>query len=186
MGFSRIRLLIVFGLLSIAVILPMRWVDGHLQNETAYCRILGAKINSPVLCFEFAWTTEKADRTLAAWDGQLHYLTFGLGLDFLFLLLYPVAFFLGLQQIATHTPLNRLKRIAAFFAPVVLISGVFDAVENICLLRYIFGHQDEWLLKMAGICAGIKFGLLVPGGAIIFSWLLTIIYKWTKKWLKKV
>jgi hypothetical protein len=186
MVFSRICLLIVFGLLSIAVILPMRWVDGHLQNETACCRILNAKINSPVLCFEFAWTTEKADGTLAAWSGKLHYLTFGFGLDFLFLLLYPVVFFLGLQQIATHTPLNWLKRTAAFFAPIVFASGVFDAVENICLLRYIFGHPDEWLLKMAGVCAGIKFGLLVLGGVIIFSGLLTILYKWAKNWLRKV
>lgn len=186
MAFSRNRLLIVFILLSIAVILPMRWVDGHLKTPDACCHFLGRDISSPVLCFEFTWTTEKASLTLDAWENKLHYLTFGFGLDFLFLLLYPFVFFLALQQIAMHTPFNWLQRIAAFFAPIALVSGVFDAVENICLLRYIFGHQDEWLLKMAGVCAGIKFGLLVLGGVIIFSWLLTIIYKWTKNWLVKV
>ena len=186
MTFSKTRLLVIFILLSIAVILPMRWVDGHLNTPDACCHFLGRDICSPVLCFEFAWTTEKANLTLAAWEDKLHYLTFGFGLDFLFLLLYPVVFFLGLQQIAAQRPLKWLQRIAAFFAPVALASGMFDAVENICLLRYIFGHQDEWLLKMAGVCAGIKFGLLVLGGIIIFSGSLASLYKWTKNWLKKV
>ena len=186
MTFSKTRLLVFFVFLSIAVILPMRWVDRNLQCETACCQLLGSKLCSPVLCFEFAWTTEKADRTLAAWDSKLQYLTFGFGLDFLFLLVYPVVFFLGLQLIASRIRGNWLSRIAAFFAPAVLASGVFDAVENICLLRYIFGQHDQWLLKVAGVCAGIKFGLLVMGGMVIIFGLSANMYKWAKNWLRKV
>lgn len=178
MTFSKPRLLAGFALLTVAVILPMRWVDCHLQAEDACCRFLGLDICAPVLCFEFAWTTEKAEATLAAWSGKMHFLTFGFGLDFLFLLAYPVVFFLGLQQIAKHTTWHLIKRIAAFFAPVVLASGLFDAVENVCLLRYIFGHHDEWLLKMAGVCAGIKFALLAVGGLAILAGSVAMLFKY--------
>ena len=167
MSFSKARLLSIFALLAVAVVFPMRWVDGYLKTAESACHICGFKIESPVLCFEFAWTTEKADAMLAAWSGKLHYLTFGFGLDFLFLLLYPVALFLVFQLVAKYISLGWLKRLAVFFAPAMLASGIFDAVENVCLLRYIFGHHAEWLLKMAGICAGIKFGLLLIGGFII-------------------
>jgi len=182
MFFSKVRLLVIFVLLAVAVVLPMRWVDRQLQTDEPACHLLGLAVDSPVLCFEFVWTAEKANAALDAWSDKLHYLTFGFGLDFLFLLAYPVVFFLGLQQIAKHTPWHFLKRGASFFAPALLASGLFDAVENVCLLRYIFGHRDEWLLKMAGICAGIKFGLLVLGGLIILIGLMTLLPKgW--KWL---
>lgn len=186
MIFPKTRLLIIFGLLAIAVMLSLRWVDYHLQTPEACCHFLGREICSPVFCFEFVCTTEKADLTLSAWNGKMHYLTFSFGLDFLFLLVYPVVFFLGLQLIAAHTPVRWLSRTAAAFAPFALAGGIFDAVENICLLRYIFGHHDEWLLKMAGICAGVKFVLLVLGILLIVSGLLTVVYKWSRDWLKKV
>lgn len=184
MYFSKTRLLVIFVLLAVAVVLPMRWVDSQMQTEDVCCHFLGRDICAPVLCFEFAWTSEKANLTLSAWNSKLHYLTFAFGLDFLFLLVYPVVFFLGLQQIAKYTPSQFLKTLATFFAPVVLASGIFDAVENICLLRYIFGWHSEWLLKLAGICAGIKFVLLAAGGLIILPGLLTLLPKgW--KWLTR-
>lgn len=165
--------------------LAMRWADGRLGPDATACNILGIKIKSPVICFEFVWTKEKADQMLDAWKkpegGKLHYLTFGFGLDFLFLLLYPIVLFLILQLVAKHVSPGWLKRFAAFSAPVILTSGLFDAVENICLLRYTFGHSDEWLLKMAGIFAGIKFVLLVVGGLIILPGLPTLFkVSWQK------
>lgn len=181
MSFSKTRLLLVFTALSIAAMLPLRWVDAHLQTPEACCHFLGRDICAPVFCFEFAWTAEKADSTLAAWGGNLHFLTLGFGVDFVFLLAYPVVFFLGLQLLAAGIRVAWLSRVAAFMAPVVLTSGVFDAVENICLLRYLFGHHDEWLLKTAGVCAGIKFGLLVLGGAVIISGLMALIVNKFKK-----
>jgi len=184
MYFSKARLLVIFVLLAVAVVLPMRWVDSQLQTEDACCHFLDSDICAPVLCFEFAWTSEKANLTLSSWNGKLHYLTFAFGLDFLFLLVYPVVFFLGLQQIAKYAPWQLLKKLATFFAPAVLVSGVFDAVENACLLGYIFGHHAEWLLKTAGGCAGIKFMLLIVGGLIISIGLLTLLPKgW--KWLAR-
>ncbi len=167
MSFSKTRLLYIFLLLAVAVVLPMRWVDSHLKTSESACHICGLKIESPVLCFEFVWTAEKANEMLDDWGNKLHFLTFGFGLDFLFLLLYPIVLFLVLQLVAKYAPHEWLKRFATFFAPVALTSGLFDAVENVCLLCYIFGHHAGWLLKMAGICAGIKFGLLLIGGFII-------------------
>lgn len=181
MSFSKTRLLLVFILLTVAVMLAMRWVDAQLGSAETDCHILGVKVDSPVLCFEFAWTNEKADATLASWNGKTYYLTFGFGLDFLFLLLYPIVLFLVLQLVAKYVSTDWLKRLAAFFAPFVLVSGLFDAMENICLLRYIFGHHDEWLLKAAGIFAGIKFALLVVGGLIILPGLPTLFkVSWQK------
>lgn len=174
MPFSKARLLLVFILLAVAVILPMRWVDCQLQTGAPLCHLLGFVVDSPVLCFEFAWTAEKANRMLDVWGNKLHFLTFGFGLDFLFLLLYPTVLFLVLQLVAKYVSTNWLKHLAAFFAPAILASGFFDAVENVCLLRYVFGHHDEWLLKTAGVFAGIKFTLLVVGGLIILPGLPTL------------
>lgn len=188
MSFPKARLLSIFILLAVAVVLPMRWVDSHLKTDEPACHFLGFAVDSPVLCFEFAWTAEKASEMLDDWGNKLHFLTFGFGLDFLFLLLYPIVLFLVLQLVAKYAPHEWLKRFATFFAPVALISGLFDAVENICLLRYIFGHHDEWLLKTAGIFAGIKFGLLVIGGLIILPGLPKLFkVSWQKftQWISK-
>lgn len=185
MSISKLRLLLVFIALALAVMLPMRWIDRQLLNDDTCCQLLGRPVSSPVLCFEFAWTPAKADAMLRSWEGKLHFLTLGFGLDFLFLLVYPMVFFLGLQLLATRISVTWLRRIAAFMAPVVLTSGVFDAVENICLLRYLFGQPDEWLLKTAGVCAGIKFGLLALGGALAIFSLFETGYDLVKNRLEK-
>ena len=177
MSISRSRLLMVFLALALAVMLPMRWIDRQLLNDDACCHLLGRPVCSPVVCFEFAWTPPKADAMLRSWGGRLHYLTPGFGVGFLFLLVYPFVFFLGLQQIASHTRFRWLRAIATFFAPLTLAAGALDAIENIGLLRYLFGPHDAWLLQLSGICAGIKFGLLVTGGVIILCGLFTLRYR---------
>ncbi|MCW5924285.1 MAG: hypothetical protein KIS77_18325 [Saprospiraceae bacterium] len=180
MSFPKPRLLFALLPPTLAVAWAMRWADSHLKTSEAACRIAGLDISSPVLCFEFAWTIEKADAMLAFWNGRVHFLTFGFGLDFLFLLLYPAISFLFLRLVAQHSPAHWLKCVAAFWAPFVLVSGFFDAVENVCLLRYIFSHRADSLLKVAGICAGIKFALLAVSGFIILIGVVAMAFEWTK------
>jgi hypothetical protein len=185
MTVSRSRLLFVVALLTIAVVVPMRWVDRQLRHPDVCCQMAGNQIDSPVLCFEFAWTPDRADRSLATWHDRLHILTFGFGLDFLFLFLYPAFLFLALKKLAENLTGQPAGRLASFFAPFALASGLFDAVENIGLLRYIFVTREAWLLKMSGVCAGIKFALLATALLIVLfglgAWLLLRINNPSKR-----
>lgn len=114
-----------------------------------------------IVSLELAGSAATAERMLASWSAPLRERAMlSLGLDYLYLLVYPAWFSLACVLIARRATAwhGRLGRALAWL---VLPTGVLDAVENLALIRIVLdGPSDGWA-ALAFWCAAPKFGLLL-------------------------
>ena len=157
---SACWLLLFFQSRSLSV--PKQLADGSTVNE----------LPANILAFEFAWTDPRAEEIRSLWqtNGLLEVATAQLRLDFIFLLLYPTAVALGCllarRHLGRHSWLATAGRI---LPPAQVLTAGFDAVENLALLQILGGAPGRpapdlaiWAAT-AGICATLKFSLLLAG-----------------------
>lgn len=130
-----------------------------------------------IFSFEFVGSLAQAQDAMAAWgpQGQVA-VGIGLGLDYLYLLIYGALVYLLLVQQAEGmqrvSPLwARYLRLLAALVPVVVLC---DAIENFALIQIVLGSQQSFWAPLAFGCASLKFfGLAVEVG----SWLLAKVYE---------
>lgn len=126
--------------------------------------------------FELCALSASCAEILAGWSGRQRELAMlSLGLDFLFLVLYPAVIAAALVVIARR--LSGLARsLSSAFAWLVLAAGLMDAVENYCLIRLLGGADLEVFALPAALLAAVKFlivfGLALPWLAGCGAWLL--------------
>jgi hypothetical protein len=119
-----------------------------------------------VVSFELAGTVEKAEEILASWDAaaQLR-AAFGLGLDFVFMVVYAsaIAFGCGMaSRVLEYNgwPLARLGNVLAWGA---ILAALLDVVENIALTTMLLGSVASPWPEIARWCAILKFALVFVG-----------------------
>jgi hypothetical protein len=85
------------------------------------------------------------------------------GLDFLFPLVYSAA--LGFGCLMTANVLrSRGKPLAGFGIPLawgLVLAAMCDYIENIALISELFGKVRSPLPQIAGVCAVIKFSIII-------------------------
>jgi hypothetical protein len=124
-----------------------------------------------IVSFEIARTWPMAARIMSTWDfvARLH-AAFGLGLDYLFMLVYSST--LALSSLWAGERLRALRwPLAGFGVPLAWgswLAAVFDAVENMALILLLFGQQDSFWPMVAALGAYLKFGLILLGMAYAF------------------
>ena len=127
---------------------------------------IGAPLNTDaaprgIVSFELAGSAASAERMLASWSAPARERAMlSLGLDYLYMLVYPAWFSLACVLIARGSTAwhGRLGRGLAWL---VLPTGVLDAVENWALIRILLdGASDGWA-ALAFWCAAPKFVLLL-------------------------
>jgi hypothetical protein len=91
-----------------------------------------------------------------------HYLYFGLGFDFLFMPVYALALSLGLLLAGTNK-VYWYSSLTTWLGWGSFIAALFDAVENYALWKILTGSLESPYPQVAGICASIKFVLLILG-----------------------
>lgn len=152
-----------FATLSIVLMLQLRGIDSDLRSEDTPGGIVG---------YELAWSATRADSIMASWrrNGVVETAKVSLGMDFVFLLAYPLMFFtaIGLLMRNPPTAFDRAGRFAGFGA---LACIPLDAVENLLLWRQLDAGPSDGLMHLATIAAGTKF-LLVLLAAL---WCLTAV-----------
>jgi hypothetical protein len=133
--------------------------------------LLGAPLQtdaapSGILSYEFAGGAAKARAILDSWDEEARlYAAFQLGLDYLFLLLYPLAIALACLMMADSIR-DRLPRLAALGVALAWsqpVAGLLDAAENFALVSMLLDAPGEGLARMALLCAVPKFAIVVAG-----------------------
>lgn len=150
-------LLIVLIILTLAVMISLQVTGKALISEAAPAGILS---------FEFAGTVENAEAMLNSWGekGRL-YAGLNLGIDFLFLFLYPLA--IGLASVMIASRLDEKMKILAIFGFILswllLIAGLLDVIENIALIQLFLGSKADILPMIAKYCAIPKFVIVVFG-----------------------
>jgi hypothetical protein len=146
----------------------------------AIMNIIGSPLNTPIapsgiVSFELAFSPTHAQQIILSWDAptQLR-AAFLQGLDFLFPLVYSVA--LGLGCILTSGVLagrgKPFSMIGAALAWGLWIAALCDYIENIALAVLLFGRVASPYPEIAGLCALIKFTLILAGIAYILYGLL--------------
>jgi hypothetical protein len=114
----------------------------------------------PILELEFAWNSDRADAVLAGAD--LDAVRATILWDFVFLVLYASALYLGSLWASDVFASKRLRQVGPHIAIGALAAGVFDVIENLAMLGYLNG----WLgffgwPTVAGLMAVPKFILVL-------------------------
>lgn len=126
------------------------------------------------IAFEFAAFRGGVQSITKGWTAEQCRLTmFGLGLDFLFLSLYPV-FLSLLCSVAARVKhcWPSLRKLGIALAGMVLLAAPLDAVENFGLLRSLIEPDDRLWQTIAAICASGKFALVIA--ALIYLFIAAI------------
>jgi len=128
-----------------------------------------------IVSFELAGSHEAAAHMIASWDAAARQAAMlCLGLDFLYLLVYPAWFSLVCWMLAARLD-GLMARSGRFVGRAVWLAAPLDALENYSLIRLLEdGPSRDWA-RLAAACAVPKFALvavalafLLVGGAV--SW----------------
>lgn len=117
------------------------------------------------LLLEFpAWTNPMPDQWL---QREREATIFGLGVDFLFLAVYPLFLSLLLGRAATHWNLpDWLCKVSGMLAGAVLIAAPLDALENAGLYLMIAGDKSEGLRLFVTTVAAPKWFLAIAASFV--------------------
>lgn len=155
------RALLPLGVLLVVLSVALLRVGAALFSDAA---------PQGILSYEFAGDAATAARILASWSSEAReQAMLSLGLDYLYLIVYPAFLSLACARIAVRLGgrLPRAARLGAALSWAVLAAGALDAVENYALIRLLTdGASDTWA-GLAWWCAAPKFALV--GAALAFT-----------------
>lgn len=122
-----------------------------------------------IVSLELAFTPARAAAMFAAWgEAGLRIARQSLLIDFGFMPAYALALG-GLVLAEAQLAAGRMQTWGLRLAAAPFVAVLFDAVENIALLVVLAqpASPSAGLLMLAGVCALIKFGLLLAAFAYI-------------------
>lgn len=153
--------------LLIITILVTQFFNNQLVNDVAEYGIIS---------FELSNSIERSIEIMNSWGSQAKiFAGLSLGFDYLFLLIYTL--FLALM---IHKLNERLWGGKSFYniGNVILwsmyIAAIFDAIENLALIKLLLGSHEQLWSSVAFYFAFIKFILVIIG--IIYVLVNTILY----------
>lgn len=153
----RGRAFVAVTALTLAVGVTLSVANAPLRTEAA---------PRGIISFELAGTAERASAIVASWGPrQREAAAFGLGLDFLFLLLYPVAISLAAGLVADRLAPRSLRaaRLGKLLALLVPLAAVLDAIENALLWRTLQLGASTAGTAATASAAVLKFALVALG-----------------------
>lgn len=120
-----------------------------------------------IVSFELARSAANAGAILESWNAAAREAAMLLqGLDFLYLVVYPV--WLSLLSLTLAERLGGAwARVGTGIAAAVILCAPFDALENHALIVQIMRGPSEELAMRAWFCASVKFALFFAALAFI-------------------
>ena len=118
-----------------------------------------------IIAFEFVWTPERARALLDAWGPvKASNAWDSVVIDFPYIVAYATLL-TGLVLLVARGSSGRLQRLGLGLALTPWLAGLFDVVENLCLLRIldvpVSRNPPALLTVVAGVCASLKFALVI-------------------------
>jgi hypothetical protein len=154
---QRSRLFWLLSALMAIVMALMNLVSLPLITEAAPAGIVS---------FELAGSVEAAQAMLASWDARAQrYAAFGLGFDYVFMLVYAAWLSLVCELAGAALWIRRLPlaNLRNWLRRGMWLAAGLDAIENLGLAVILLeAPQSPWP-EIAAVCAALKFGLLIAG-----------------------
>jgi len=121
-----------------------------------------------IVDYELAFTTERAEAILLAWGpaGQAA-ARHSLWVDYGFMPSYGLLF-AGITLLIARGVTGKWQAAGLTLTPAPLAAAALDAIENVMLLITLGGASPAPVL-VAGVCASIKFGLLM---LVLLFWII--------------
>jgi hypothetical protein len=120
-----------------------------------------------IVSFELAGTAAKSAAILDSWPAPAREAAMLLqGLDFLYLVVYPVWVCLLALSLSERLG-GKWQKAGWWLGTAVIFCAPFDAIENHALIVQITGGPTDALAARAWFCAGAKFALLFTGLAYV-------------------
>ena len=155
-------------LATFIVMVAFQFLDRPLRTSAA---------PNGIVSFELAGSVEKARAMLESWDERARlYTALGLGLDYLFMLLYATTIALACLWSADvyATAGWFLAGWGGLMAWGVWLAAVLDGIENYSLWRLLKGPVVKPWPGIAHWCASIKFALIAI--SILYAVIGGIVY----------
>ncbi len=118
-----------------------------------------------IVQYELAGSPIASQAIIDAWNpiDRIH-AGFSLGIDYLFMPTYSTALALACILAAGVLTSKRWKSIGVVLAWGAWAAAIFDAIENLALLKILFDltANDPWP-QIAAVCATLKFALIILG-----------------------
>lgn len=131
-----------------------------------------------IVTFELAGTVEKSQSVMSSWDETVQkWAAFGLGFDYLFMIVYAGAIALGtlLASRSLKTIGWPLEGIGVWLAWGAFAAAGLDTLENIGLVyQLVWGAHSFWA-RLSQVCAIGKFSLIFLGLVYAFYALVTYL-----------
>lgn len=119
-----------------------------------------------ILSFEFAGDLLNAEKIIGSWGEQERiYAGLGLGLDYLFLVLYSNTIALGCILAVRGMSAELFVKAGAAIAWAQFAAALLDCMENFALIKLLLGSGDGVWPRLAFWCAGPKF--FIAGAGIV-------------------
>jgi len=155
--------LVLSILATLALMVTLNALGAPLRTEAAPAGIVS---------FEFAGSLVAARRMIESWGGSGRiYAGLNLGLDYLFLIAYPLSIGLACVMVS-----RRLRARGGGFLNLGILlawgqgaAGSLDALENYSLIRVLLGTQIEAWPTIARLSATGKFALVTLGLLFILA-----------------
>jgi hypothetical protein len=126
-----------------------------------------------VVSFELSGSLEKSEQIMSSWNFHARlYAAFGLGFDFLFMVVYASAISLACLMISKKHS-GWFSLLGVWLGWGVFLAAISDSIENISLWNLLTGNISSVWPVLAAWCAIIKFAIILLG--IIYSlagWLI--------------
>lgn len=162
----RIFTWLFFATLSTILFLQRLGFNTELKTPASPHGIIG---------YELAWSSENAQAIITDWRANdvIEAARVRLGVDFAFLVAYPVLLSLGIRillrqnHIAVLPTENSFKRVGVWLSRAVVVCILLDVVKNLILWRMLTFGATDLMTHLATACAITKF--LLAGSAILWS-----------------
>jgi len=158
------RLFWVFLLLWVATGIALEVINGHLETAITPFGIIS---------FEFCGFNDSCKAALDQWGqrGQL-FAMLSLGIDYLYLLIYPGFFAISILLLQRRIKLNFIPPESLVILACLMMS-LTDAIENYGLIQIVlYGPQSSFPM-LSGIFASIKFAVFF----VVLLWLLYLLVR---------
>jgi len=154
-----------FATLSLILMLQLRALDTDLRLPETPRGIVG---------YELAWSGARADSIITVWtrNDVTETAKVSLGIDFVYLIAYPLMFFTG-ARLLRRDPLQTFDRVGRWLGRGVLACIPLDAAENLLLWRMIDQGGSDQLAHLATLCASFKFLLVI----LVAIWCLAAVIR---------